>query len=66
MDNFGMPDPIFASKWGEVGVPEVKIEIFWKVGRNELKIGGVGIEFYGEFESEVGFEFFSKSFGGFW
>ena len=55
MDNFGMPDPIFASKWVEVGFPEAKIELFWKVGRNELKIGAFGIEFYGEFESEVGF-----------
>ena len=65
MDNFGMPDPIFASKRGEVGFPEVKIRCFSKVGRNELKIGAFGTEFYGEFESEVGFEFFSKSFGGF-
>ena len=45
----------FAIKTGRSGTPGAENSIFSKVARNELKIGASYTEFYGEFESEVGF-----------
>ncbi len=45
----------FAIKTGRSGTPGAENSIFSNVARNELKIGAFGTEFYGEFESELGF-----------
>ncbi len=45
----------FAIKTGRSGTPRAENSIFSKAARNELKTGAFHTEFYGEFESEVGF-----------
>ena len=45
----------FAIKTGRSGTPGAEKSTFSKVARNELKIGAFYTEFYGEFESKVGF-----------